>query len=92
MHSRNVNTNVKIGKTISSSINLNIFRFEEPFDASASSNPLSLASQSGDPNKDKVSLVIISLVEQLAAAYEQEDERRVILAKCKSYSWLKWQI
>ena len=48
----------------------------------SSSNPLSLATPAGDPQKDKLSLVIISLVEQLAAAYEQEDERRVILAKC----------
>jgi len=69
-----------------------INRFEEPFDASASSNPLSLASQSGDPNKDKVSLVIISLVEQLAAAYEQEDERRVILAKSICQSLIKMNL
>jgi len=59
-------------------------RFEDPFDTSSGSlNPLSLASITPDPNKDKVSMVIISLVEQLAAAYEQEDERRVLLAKCR---------
>ena len=58
-------------------------RLDEPQDASASLSPLSLASNSTDPTKDKVSIVIISLVEQLAAAYEHEDERRVMLAKCK---------
>jgi len=67
-----------------------INRFEEHFETS-SSNPLSLASHAGDPHKDKLSLVIISLVEQLAAAYEQEDERRVILAKsiCQSLIQMK---
>ena len=65
---------------------MKIIRFEEPFDASSLSlNPLSLASITPDPHKDKVSLVIISLVEQLAAAYEQEDERRVLLAKCRLF-------
>lgn len=70
-----------------------INRFEEPFDASSSSlNPLSLASITPDPHKDKVSLVIISLVEQLAAAYEQEDERRVLLAKSICQSLIKMNL
>lgn len=68
-------------------------RFEDPFDTSSGSlNPLSLASITPDPNKDKVSMVIISLVEQLAAAYEQEDERRVLLAKSICQSLIKMNL
>jgi len=68
-----------------------INRFEDPPDVSASLSPLSIASNT-DPHKDKVSIVIISLVEQLAAAYEHEDQRRVLLAKSICQSLIKMNV
>ena len=43
---------------------------------------LSIAS-SKDRVNDNNSIIIISLVEQLAAAYEKDNERRIQLTKCK---------
>eukprot|EP00092_Neocalanus_flemingeri_P085670 GFUD01107835.1.p1 GENE.GFUD01107835.1~~GFUD01107835.1.p1 ORF type:complete len:637 (+),score=201.63 GFUD01107835.1:36-1946(+) len=69
-----------------------INRLDEPCGASVSLSPLSLASNTTDPHKDQVSMVIISLVEQLAAAYEHEDERRVLLAKSICQSLIKMNL